>query len=98
MQLFPERLFVLEYCESSWVIDGRNMKIHSLLGLLQALEELPITIRLKAISDVGNGLTYLHHRGLIAGDLKLSNVLVHTVDFNLYNFPSGHNNVILTLN
>ena len=69
--------FVLEYCETIWLIDGSSVLIHSLLGLLNTLEEdLPVAVRLNAVSDIASGLTYLHQKKLIAGDLKPNNILI----------------------
>ena len=75
--ILEERTFVLECCEQMVNDCGEMVVIHSLLGLINTMEDSiqPYT-KLKAIHDISNGLAYLHSRNVIAGDLKLSNILV----------------------
>ena len=74
--ILEEATFIHEFCQAT-VDDGNKMlKIHSLLGLLRTFEDdMPAVVRLKAISDVGSGLSFLHNAGIVVGDLKPSNVL-----------------------
>ena len=69
--------FVMEYCFKS-INDGfEDIIIHSLLGLLRTMEDLlAVDIRLKALIDITNALSFLHDKNIVAGDIKPSNVLV----------------------
>ena len=69
--------FINEYCSKIFYENGELTEIYSLLGIIRSFEDdIPIKVRLKAIHDISNGLSYLHDIGIIAGDLKPSNILV----------------------
>ena len=79
--ILEKSTFVLEYCEAVIFDDGKINRLHTLLGLLQLMEDdIPIEVRNNAIKGVANGLTYLHSRNMTAGDLKPSNVLLSQED------------------
>ena len=69
--------YVLEFCVVHMNIDGENVSIHSLTGLIQTLgDDLPLKYRLDCIADIASALTYLHNKKVIVGDLKPGNVLL----------------------
>ena len=75
--VLDKRAFVLECCCVRLQEDDDYVTVHSLLGLIRTLEEDLLMIhRLNAISDIAAGLSYLHDKNVIVGDLKPSNVLV----------------------
>ena len=71
------KTFVLEYCEQIVSFGEETARIHSLKGLLVFLEDniRPFT-KLKVMYDISYGLSYLHGLGVIADDVKPSNILL----------------------
>ena len=75
--MLRERAFVLEFCEVLVPDCGEMVPVHSLAGLINTLKDsLDHATKLKSLSDVTNGLQYLHSVGIIGGDIKPSNILV----------------------
>jgi len=65
---------VLEFCE----IQIGDHRIHTLENLMTMYgDELPIDLKLLAMTDVIEGIEFLHTHGIIHGDIKPSNVLVN---------------------
>lgn len=96
------RTFILEYCEQLLHEDGEMVPVHSLSGILSILEDdLQICSKLKIMYDISYGLSYLHGLGIIAGDIKPSNILVNNhwvfkiADFSVETFER-HKNVMLS--
>lgn len=68
---------VLELVCKNVDIDGMESKVFSVRDVLHEMEDsLPWNVRLKAASDISNGMEYIHDNFLVHGDLKSSNVLV----------------------
>ena len=71
--------YVLEFCVAKVKIDGEEVSIHTLLGLINTYgDDLPWHIRLNALKDILQELSYVHQKRFVVGDLKPSNVLVST--------------------
>ncbi len=71
---------VLEICEKIRKIGGNQYTVHSLRQLIDcvagAQKKIPHDLKLEAIYQISSGLSCLHQRKLIHGDLKSANVLV----------------------
>ena len=74
---------VMEYCEK--VIEGYT--VHTLNDILVQLgNRMPVELRLLALCDVAEGLSYLHSEGVVHGDIKPHNILVSGKNEGDYNF------------
>ena len=74
---------VMEYCKK--VIEGCT--IHTLNDILVQLgNRIPVELRLLALCDVADSLSYLHSEGVVHGNIKPHNVLVSDENEGDYSF------------
>lgn len=75
--IIEKNAFILEYCGLNVNVDGVDCVIHTLLGFLTTVgDQISLATQIDAISDISNGVNYLHQLNLTAGDLKPANVLI----------------------
>lgn len=85
---------ILELTKRDIWIDGTQSFVHSLRQLIELIGDLPDDTKHEALFQISCGLSFLHSKKIIHGDLKSANVLVtgsgDDIFFKLGDFGSAH--------